>query len=109
MNRKYFCIIISFLISFIFIFLSKNKRMKSQDLDGESSKILTLNDVQYDEESDIYYLEDEETGEIIGASKYKEDLQFYIDNPDYNPNPLNQRSSSIENYILESSENNEID
>lgn len=38
-------------------------------------------------------------GEIISASRNEEDLKFYKDHPDYNPNPLIQRSTNLNDFL----------
>ena len=44
--------------------------------------------IQYNEETGEYYILDENTNEIKASSTDESGLQIYIDNPDYNPNPL---------------------
>ena len=44
--------------------------------------------IQYNEETGEYYILDEATNEIKASSTDESSLQIYIDNPDYNPNPL---------------------
>ena len=44
--------------------------------------------IQYNEETGEYYILDEATNEIKASSTDESGLQIYIDNPDYNPNPL---------------------
>ena len=54
-----------------------------------------ISEIQYDDENGVYYIKNEITGEIIANSTDESGLQMYIDNPDYNPNPL-QSYSDIE-------------
>lgn len=56
----------------------------------------------YDEETGLYYLKDESTGEIIYASEDENDpsFDFYIEHPDYNPNPLSPKKTRLEEYIV---------
>ncbi len=51
----------------------------------------------------MYYVKDEATGEIIYASYDKDDtmLDFYKNNPDYNPNPLDPKKTTLEEYVIE--------
>ncbi len=63
------------------LLISKNKKTNNQ-------LINTISEVQYDNTNDIYYIKNEVTGEIIANSTDEGGLQMYIDNPDYNPNPL---------------------
>ena len=48
----------------------------------------TQTGIQYNEETGEYYILDEATNEIKASSTDESGLQIYIDNPDYNPNPL---------------------
>lgn len=59
----------------------KNKKQNNQSINPVS-------EVQYDNTNDIYYIRNEVTGEIIANSTDEGGLQIYIDNPNYNPNPL---------------------
>ena len=47
----------------------------------------------------LYYIKDDESGEIINASFYKEDLDFFVEHPDYKLNPFLPRSTSLEEFI----------
>ena len=47
----------------------------------------------------LYYIIDKETNEIISASQNEEDLKFYEENLDYDPNPLAPKSTDIEDFI----------
>ena len=47
-----------------------------------------ISEIQYDDENGVYYIKNEITGEIIANSIDEGGLQMYIDNPDYNPNPI---------------------
>lgn len=66
----------------------KNKKQNNQPTNA-------ISEVQYDNENGVYYIKNEVTGEIIANSIDESGLQMYIDNPDYNPNPL-QSYSDIE-------------
>ena len=63
------------------LLISKNKKTNNQSIN-------TISEVQYDNTNDIYYIKNEITGEIIANSIDEGGLQMYIDNPDYNPNPI---------------------
>ena len=52
--------------------------------------------IQYNEETGEYYILDEATNEIKASSTDESSLQIYIDNPDYNPNPLIDSSNSTQ-------------
>lgn len=54
--------------------------------------------VSYDESTKLYYIKNEVTGEIISASQNEDELDFYKDNPEYNPNPLQEKTNSLEDY-----------
>ena len=59
--------------------------------------------IQYNEETGEYYILDEATNEIKASSTEESSLQIYVDNPDYNPNPLmdskaESREESLEEY-----------
>ena len=49
----------------------------------------------------MYYILDDATGEIIYASREEDDpnFEFYQSHPDYNPNPLQPRSTSLEDFL----------
>ena len=66
----------------------KNKKQNNQPTNA-------ISEVQYDNENGVYYIKNEVTGAIIANSIDESGLQMYIDNPDYNPNPL-QSYSDIE-------------
>ena len=59
----------------------KNKKQNNQPTS-------TISEVQYDNENGVYYIKNEVTGETIANSIDESGLQIYIDNPDYNPNPV---------------------
>jgi len=81
-DKKVIILITMTLILIISVLLiSKNKKTNNQSIN-------TISEVQYDNTNDIYYIKNEVTGEIIANSTDEGGLQMYIDNPDYNPNPL---------------------
>ena len=47
-------------------------------------------------------------GEIISASQNKEDLQFYKEHPDYNPNPLSEHKNNLYEFLEQNSRDNNI-
>ncbi len=47
----------------------------------------------------LYYIKDKATNEIITASSNEEDLEFYKENPDYNPNPLAPKSTELSSFM----------
>lgn len=56
---------------------------------------------EYDEKTGLYYVKNESTGEILYASYDEDDamLDFYKNNPDYNPNPLAPKRTSLEDFV----------
>lgn len=80
---KILSLIVLILIILLLIFV-KNQRQNKQITSTE-------NNIQYDNENGIYYIKNEVTGEIIANSIDETGLQIYIDNPDYNPNPIDTR------------------
>ena len=102
-------LIIAFLIIciIIVILIIKNTK-KSQNIvineNNNNKKQVTTN---FDEETNLYYIRDENTGEIITASYNEEDIEFYKEHPDYNPNPLAPRITNLNDYLYGSSEQEE--
>ena len=89
-DKKVIILITMTLILIISVLLiSKNKKTNNQSIN-------TISEVQYDNTNDIYYIKNEVTGEIIANSTDEGGLQMYIDNPDYDPNPLQSYSSVAE-------------
>ena len=84
-RTKILIIIVIILIILLLIFV-KNQRQNKQITNTE-------NNIQYDNENGIYYIKNEVTGEIIANSIDETGLQIYIDNPGYNPNPIDTRMS----------------
>lgn len=104
MNKK---VIIIIVVIFLVLFLTsilismtsiKNKNTESLEKnEGDSDYI-----VKYDEETALYYLVSKDNEDvIITASSNKNDLQFYIEHPGYNPalNPV--PSKTLEEYWAE--------
>ena len=81
-------IIIVLILTISVLVIVKNKKQNNQPTNA-------ISEVQYDNENGVYYIKNEVTGEIIANSIDESGLQMYIDNPDYNPNPL-QSYSDIE-------------
>ena len=86
-DKKVIILIAIILILIIFaLVIVKNENKNIQPTN-------TISEVQYDNENGVYYIRNEVTGEIIANSIDESGLQMYIDNPDYNPNPLGTYSS----------------
>ena len=82
-------IVIALILIISVLVIVKNKKQNNQPTNA-------ISEVQYDEENGVYYIKNEITGEIIANSTDESGLQMYIDNPDYNPNPLFTYSDTIE-------------
>ena len=77
----YILLIIVILIIGIIVVINVRNNTKNQDNNTQTG-------IQYNEETGEYYILDETTNEIKASSTDESGLQIYIDNPDYNPNPL---------------------
>ena len=82
-------IVIALILTISVLVIVKNKKENNQPTNS-------ISEVQYDNENGVYYIKNEITGEIIANSTDESGLQMYIDNPDYNPNPLQSHSSTAE-------------
>ena len=100
MSKKFLVIFISIIIIVGVAVILLNKKDNEIEVKDEITIERNTSKVEsgFDENTSLYYIKDEETGEIIGASRDKTDLKFYEENPDYNPNPLQKRSINIEDY-----------
>lgn len=74
-------IVIVLILIISVLVIGRNKKQNNQPTN-------TISEVQYDSENGVYYIKNEITREIIANSTDESGLQMYIDNPDYNPNPL---------------------
>ena len=100
MSKKFLVIFISIIIIVVVAVILLNK--KDNEIEVKDEITIESNtpkvESEFDENTSLYYIKDEETGEILGASQDETDLKFYEENPDYNPNPLQKRSTNIEEY-----------
>lgn len=81
-DQKAIILIVIVLILIISVLvIGRNKKQNNQPTNA-------ISEVQYDSENGVYYIKNEITREIIANSTDESGLQMYIDNPDYNPNPL---------------------
>ena len=80
-------IVIAFILIISVLIIVRNKKQNNQPTNA-------ISEVQYDNENGVYYIKNEITGEIIANSIDEGGLQMYIDNPDYNPNPLETYSNT---------------
>ena len=81
-DRKIIYILFIIVILIIGIIIVVNIRK------NKSQENMVQTGIQYNEETGEYYILDETTNEIKASSTDESGLQIYIDNPDYNPNPL---------------------
>ena len=89
-DKKVIILIVSVLMLIISVLvIVRNKKQNNQLTNA-------ISEVQYDDKNGVYYIKNEITGEIIANSTDESGLQMYIDNPDYNPNPLQSYSSTSE-------------
>jgi uncharacterized membrane protein YvbJ len=104
-NTKSKIIITIIVVILIIIAIVVNNKNQVKQEDAKQS-LQTLADINYDEETGLYYIKDESTGEIIYASEDEDDpeLQFYKEHPDYNPNPLSSRSTDLSSFASFKSE-----
>ena len=108
MLKKFLMILIPIMIIFIIFIIIYTKDSKKMEYKNKKEKSDIIVKTDYDEETGLYYIEDKENGNIIQVSNDKTDLQFYEENPDYNPNPLQTKSTNIKDYILSSYTNETI-
>ena len=81
-NRKIIYILFIVVILIIGIIIVVNIRK------NKNQENMVQTGIQYNEETGEYYILDETTNEIKASSTDESSLQIYVDNPDYNPNPL---------------------
>lgn len=103
MNKKEIIIIITGIILFTgiaVIMFKRNKKNHIQTPIAQTNPQIVEEDIEYDAETELYYIKDAETGEIIIASQDKGELKIYMANPYYNPYPLESRPTSLEEYMI---------
>lgn len=100
MSKKFLMILISIILIIILVFIIINKKSNKIKINNENISKNNVSRIEsnFDENTSLYYVRDGQTGEIIGVSQDETDLEFYKENPDYNPNPLQERSTNIEDY-----------
>ena len=101
MSKKILIMFISIILIILLVsFVINNKKDSKSKVSNEvaSGNMTRKVESEFDENTSLYYIKDEKTGEILGASQDETDLKFYEENPDYNPNPLQKRSTNIEDY-----------
>ena len=93
MNKKEIIIIITGIILFTgiaVIMFKRNKKNHIQTPIAQTNPQIVEEDIEYDAETELYYIKDAETGEI----------KIYMANPYYNPYPLESRPPSLEEYMI---------
>ncbi len=100
-HKKYKISIITFVVVLIIIIAVVLKFKNDDRQTHENPTNIKLTEIKYDEETGLYYIRDNNTEEIIYASDDENDpeLQFYKENPDYNPNPLLPKSTDLSSFI----------
>jgi len=101
-NKKIVIIIVVtiIIVTILAVFVNRKKSTEKIEENVSNSSVI-VSDKDYDEETGLYYIKDEETGEILYAS-YDEnnpDFEFYKEYPNYNPNPLKIKTKSLEDYL----------
>lgn len=93
MKKKIFILFITIIIFIsIIIFIKNNDERYEMNAIPEK-------EAKYDENTRLYYVVDNFTGEIRAASYNEEELQIYIDNPNYDPDPIHINSTNIEDFM----------
>lgn len=105
MNKKMLIAGILIVILFLIIFFINKKDKNINNAAVEENKTNQAV-VKYDEETQLYYIRDEKTNEIIAASKYKDDLNFYVEHPNYTVDPFQNRSTDLKDFLYENEERN---
>lgn len=85
-------------ILLVILLIGQNRRAKKLSTSNVISETQE-GVIKYDEETELYYIRDEATNEIIAASPYKEDLNFYKKHPDYKPDPFATRSTDLHDFL----------
>ena len=103
MNKKAIIIIVAIvviLLTCIIIFKKTNKQQHietSEEIVNDSDYI-----VKYSEEYELYYLVNKDNEDlIITASPNKDDLNFFIKHPNYNPSLELENNKMLEDYWIE--------
>ena len=91
-------IIILIFIVFVYVFFKTRNKNEIPMEQGESSEL--EREECYDDYTGLYYIRNKETGEILFTSRNQEELDFYKEHPDYNPNPLSEKETDIADFIL---------
>ena len=107
MKKEYIFLISIIVIFTIFIIVMKtkiNKTATKDELNQNTNTVVQKSKIEYDENTGYYYVKDNKTGEIRGASQDEAELKIYVDNPDYDPDPLSSHPTDLQEYIMMNSE-----
>ena len=85
-------VVILVIVGIVGIKFTKNKNAKEN---------INNTAIKYNEETEEYYILDKNTNEIKASSTDESGLQIYVDNPDYNPNPLIDSKTESQEESLE--------
>jgi len=98
MSKKIALLIVVVILAVVIILLV-GSRNKTKVLTNNETLDENNTDIKLDDETGLYYIRDDTTGEIIHASYDESDLDFYQKHPDYNPNPLVPRSTNLNDFV----------
>lgn len=104
MNKKVMITIVAVFAIVLILILLTNKKEKAKVITETEDKTIEQGIVKYDEETELYYIRDNETNEIVAASKFEEDLEFYKEHPDYKEDPMEVRSTDLHDFIMDEEE-----
>lgn len=76
-------IIIIIIILFAIVIISGKTKVVEKQVQNSTNRV----ELNYDNENKLFYVRDKETGEIRASSENEEDLQIFLDFPEYNPEP----------------------
>lgn len=94
MKRNILILLVSLIVLIVMILVIRT-RTNNNVIKTE----ITEDDIKFDENTNLYYLKDESTGEIINANMDLESFEIYKIDPEYNPNPLIPKSTELSDFI----------
>ena len=100
MTRKKILLLgLAVILIIVLVLIRLNSRDGTKEEKEIESKVSM--EINFDEETGLYYLEDSSSGNIIYASYDKDDpsFEFYREHPDYNPNPLSSNSRTLNDFV----------
>ena len=98
-KKKYIIIslLILLLIIVCFVFINNKDDSKNNNNNVTSNRV-----IEYDEQTNAYYVKDVISGKILDASRNREELEIYIVNPDYITNYYD--NPTIDDFIIHTQE-----